>query len=201
MTEKFDELHSAASADTVRWLYGEYTKQDLRDMDPVCLRAPVPRAGAPHHRGGDLPHPGGRQGAHLLLRQPRPRSASKCWPSAASPWTTRTCSGAKRYWTWPQDPGRGEGHHRRALPEKFNAPRWPWSISSSGTALHPRLGGRQAVPTRCWSRSWRPAGPPPTAATSTWCVFAVIKDSEEMKMVWSDIPTPGRPLHPHRHLL
>jgi nitroreductase len=40
MSEEFDALLSSESGDlTVKWLYGEYTRDDLMRMDPVCLRA------------------------------------------------------------------------------------------------------------------------------------------------------------------
>jgi nitroreductase len=40
MSEEFDSLLSSESGDlTVKWLYGEYTRDDLMKMDPACLRA------------------------------------------------------------------------------------------------------------------------------------------------------------------
>jgi nitroreductase len=40
MSEEFNALLSSESGDlTVKWLYGEYTRDDLMKMDSVCLRA------------------------------------------------------------------------------------------------------------------------------------------------------------------
>jgi hypothetical protein len=39
MSENSNELEKAGNLKTVRWLFGEYTREDLIKMDPVCLRA------------------------------------------------------------------------------------------------------------------------------------------------------------------
>ena len=39
MAEKEEDLTRPDSAETVDWVYGKYTKEDLMKMDPVCLRA------------------------------------------------------------------------------------------------------------------------------------------------------------------
>ena len=39
MSKRSDESHKAESVDTVWWKFGNYTREDLMKMDPVCLRA------------------------------------------------------------------------------------------------------------------------------------------------------------------
>lgn len=192
MSEKFDELHSSGSADTVRWLYGEYTRQDLMEMDPTCLRALFRER--VHHTIEVEIYP-------ILVgdKEPTPifgTQAQICWEVLTErgfPMDDPDMQWGKKYLDLAAKIRAGEKVTiDEPLPEKFN--------SDEMAVVNKLIWDRHSI------RDWEADKPVPDEmleqimeagrAAPNGCNlnvvrFAVIKEPEEMKMVWSDIPTPA----------
>jgi nitroreductase len=191
MSEKFDELHKAESVDTVRWLFGEYTREDLMKMDPVCLRALFRER--IHHTieveiypillgSKKLPPTFGLQ-PQLILDIWKERGFSDDDPDFE--W-------GKKYLEFASKLRAGQ------KVEIEETPPTPFTEQEMAV-VHKLIWGR------CSIRDWIPgkevpddmiekileAGrAAPTACNLDIVRFIVIRDPKEAKMVWSDIPTP-----------
>ena len=192
MSEKFDELHSSGSADTVRWLYGEYTRQDLMEMEPTCLRALFRER--VHHTIEVEIYP-------ILVgdKEPTPifgTQAQICWEVLSErgfPLDDPDLQWGKKYLDLAAKIRAGEKVTiDEPLPEKFNADEmavvkkliWDRRSIRDWVADKP-------VPEDMLEQIMEAGRAAPNGCNLNVVRFAVIKDPEEMKMVWSDIPTPA----------
>ncbi|MBU4563140.1 MAG: nitroreductase family protein [Desulfarculus sp.] len=192
MTEKFDELHSSASADTVRWLYGEYTRQDLMAMDPTCLRALFRER--VHHTIEVEIYPilvGDKQATPIFGTQ-----AQICWEVLSErgfPLDDPDLQWGKKYLDLAAKIRAGEKVTiDEPLPEKFNAD----EMAVVNKLIWDRRSIRdwvqdKPVPQDMLEQIMEAGRAAPNGCNLNVVRFAVINDPEEMKMVWSDIPTPA----------
>ncbi|MBU1156167.1 MAG: nitroreductase family protein [Proteobacteria bacterium] len=192
MTEKFDELHSSASADTVRWLYGEYTRQDLMAMDPTCLRALFRER--VHHTIEVEIYPilvGDKEATPIFGTQ-----AQICWEVLSErgfPMDDPDLQWGKKYLDLAAKIRAGEKVSiDEPLPEKFNADQMAvvkkliWDRRSIRDWVQDK-----PVPQDLLEQIMEAGRAAPNGCNLNVVRFAVINDPEEMKMVWSDIPTPA----------
>ena len=192
MTEKFDELHSSASADTVRWLYGEYTRQDLMAMDPTCLRALFRER--VHHTIEVEIYPiivGDKEPTAIFGTQ-----AQICWEVLSErgfPLDDPDLQWGKKYLDLAAKIRAGEKVTiDEPLPEKFNADEMAvvkkliWDRRSIRDWVQDK-----PVPQDMLEQIMEAGRAAPNGCNLNVVRFAVINDPEEMKMVWSDIPTPA----------
>lgn len=192
MTEKFDELHSSASADTVRWLYGEYTRQDLMAMDPTCLRALFRER--VHHTIEVEIYPilvGDKEATPIFGTQ-----AQICWEVLSErgfPMDDPDLQWGKKYLDLAAKIRAGEKVTiDEPLPEKFNADEMAvvkkliWDRRSIRDWVQDK-----PVPQDMLEQIMEAGRAAPNGCNLNVVRFAVINDPEEMKMVWSDIPTPA----------
>jgi len=191
MTEKFDDLQEAKTARTVSWLFGEYTREDLMEMEPVCLRALFRER--IHHtieveiypilsEGKEIPPRFGMQ-AQMILDVWKEKGLAEDDPDFE--W-------GKKYLELAAKMRAGEEVQiDDALPTPFT--------EQEMAVVHKLIWERRSI------RDWVPnkeipdeliekileAGrAAPNACNLCVVRFIVIKDPTEAKMVWSDIPTP-----------
>lgn len=191
MTEKFDELQEAKTARTVSWLFGEYTREDLMKMDPVCLRALFRER--IHHTievemypillgNKEVPPRFGMQ-AQMILDVWKEKGLAEDDPDFE--W------GKKHLELAAKMRAGEEVQIDDALPTPFT--------EQEMAVVHKLIWERRSI------RDWVPnkeiphdliekileAGrAAPNACNLCVVRFIVIKDPAEAKMVWSDIPTP-----------
>ncbi len=192
MAEKFDELHSGGGADSVRWLYGEYSRQDLMEMEPECLRALFRER--IHHTIEVEIYPilvGDKEATPIFGTQ-----AQLCWDI----WQERGFG--------VEDPDMQWGKEYLDLAARIRAGEEVSIDEPLPVAFNPEE--METVRKLIWERrsirDWVPDKPVPPEmieqileagrAAPNGCNlnvvrFVVIDDPEEMKMVWSDIPTPA----------
>ncbi|MCB2190120.1 MAG: nitroreductase family protein [Deltaproteobacteria bacterium] len=192
MTEKFDELHSSGSADTVRWLYGEYTRQDLMEMDPTCLRALFRER--VHHTIEVEIYPilvGDKEATPIFGTQ-----AQICWEVLTErgfPMDDPDMQWGKKYLDLAAKIRAGEKVTiDEPLPEKFNSD----EMAVVNKLIWDRHSIRdwvadKPVPEEMLEQIMEAGRAAPNGCNLNVVRFAVIKKPEEMKMVWSDIPTPA----------
>lgn len=192
MTEKFDELHSSTNADTVRWLYGEYTRQDLMAMAPTCLRALFRER--VHHTIEVEIYP-------ILVGDKEPTAifgtqAQICWEVLVErgfPLDDPDLQWGKKYLELAAKIRAGEKVKiDEPLPQAFNAQ----EMAAVKKLIWDRRSIRdwvqdKEVPDEMLEQIMEAGRAAPNGCNLNVVRFAVIKDPEEMKMVWSDIPTPA----------
>ncbi|MEW5913567.1 MAG: nitroreductase family protein [Thermodesulfobacteriota bacterium] len=191
MTEKFDELHQSQDSESVRWLYGEYNRQDLEAMDPVCLRALL-RERVHHTIEVELyPALTGEKQAHAKMGS-QVALIWEVWQSRGLPTEEPDLQWCQQYLDIAAKVRAGEKVQiDEALPEPFSA--------AEMNAVHKLIWERRSI------RDWVPGKRVPDEliekileagrAAPNGCNlcevrFVVIKDPKQQKMVWSDIPTP-----------
>ncbi|MBN1106702.1 MAG: nitroreductase family protein [Deltaproteobacteria bacterium] len=192
MTEEFDALLSSESKGlAVKWLYGEYSREDLMRMDPVYLRALFRER--IHHTIEVEIYP------ILLGRKelpPRfglqPQLILDVWKERGFEDGDPDFEWGKRYLDLAARMRAGEKPQMEdVLPEPFT--------DAEMAVVRKLLWGRRSI------RDWIPGKTVPEdliqqileagRAAPTGCNldivrFIVIRDRETAKMVWSDIPTP-----------
>ena len=191
MSEKFNELHKAENVDTIRWLFGKYTREDLMKMDPVCLRALFRER--IHHTIEVEIYP-------ILLRRKKlpsnfglePRLILDVWKERGFSDDDPDFEWGKKYLALAAKLRAGE---KIEIEEPFPTP----FTEQEMAVVHKLIWGR------CSIRDWVPGKEIPDdmiekileagRAAPTGCNlnivrFIVIRDPKEAKMVWSDIPTP-----------
>ena len=173
----------------VWWMFGEYTKENLMKMDPVMLRAIL------HER---THHTIEVEIYHILLgRKPmppgfglQPQLIFEVWQERGLPEDSDDIRWVKQYLDLAQKMRRGEK-------VDLNLPA-PIPFSEQEMAVVDKL-----MHTRTSIRDWAPKEVPdwmiekileagraaPTGCNLSVARFIVIRDPEEQKMVWSDIPT------------
>jgi len=188
--EKKDKAEHEA-AETVWWIYGRYTREDLMRMEPECLRA-LFRERIHHTVEVDL-YP-------VLLGNKKPRPAIGKEPQLIlDVWKERGFA--------DDDPDFEWGKTYLSLAEKLREGK---EIRLDTRMPVPFTEGemeavRKLIWDRCSIRDWIPGKEVPEEmierileagrAAPTGCNldvvrFVVIRDPEKAKMVWSDIPTP-----------
>lgn len=186
-----ENLAERSSGDTVQWTYGKYTKEDLKKMDPECLRA-LFRERIHHTIEVDL-YP-------IVLGKKKIRSKFGIQPELIlDVWKERG---------FPEnDPDIEWGEKYLEIAARI---RRREKIEMSEAALKPFTDSemkavRKLIWGRCSIRDWIPGKKIPDKkinkileagrAAPTGCNlnivrFIVIRDPDEAKMIWSDIPTP-----------
>ena len=192
MAEKFDDLNQSEETGTVRWLYGNYTREDLMEMEPSCLRA-LFRERIHHTIEVPIyPHLQGDKEATSKFGT----QAQLCWDV----WVERgfgvddpDMQWGKQYLDLAEKIRAGQKVEiNEPLPEPFN--------EDEMATVHKLIWERRSI------RDWVPGKKVPDhmiekimeagRAAPNGCNlnvvrFVVINDPAEMKMVWSDIPTPS----------
>jgi nitroreductase len=186
-----DDLKNRTVPDTVRWLYGRYTRDDLMAMDPVCLRA-LFRERIHHTIEVDL-YPiilGKKRKRPNLGREPE--LILDVWRERGFPDDDPDLKWGKTYVEMAKKLREGQNV---TIPEAD-----PTEFSTKDiTTLKKLIWERRSI------RDWIPdkeipddlieqildAGrAAPTGCNLEIARFIVIRDPKEAKMVWSDIPTP-----------
>lgn len=183
--------HEEVPTEGVRWIYGTYTRDDLRQMDPVCLRA-LFRERIHHTIEVHLY-------AHLLEAKAipphfgrQPQLILDIWRERQLPEEGGDFEWGKRYLKIAAALRRGEKIHLdEPLPRPFTR--------NEMETVQKLLWERRSI------RDWIPDKPVPDTliekileagrAAPCGCNldivrFIVIREPEEARMVWSDIPTP-----------
>jgi nitroreductase len=192
MGEEFDALQETATDGlTVKWIYGEYTREDLMKMDPVSLRALFRER--IHHTIEVEIYP-------IILgkkeRPPRfglqPQLILEVWKERGLDDGDPDFQWGKKYLELAARLRAGEKVIiEEPLPEPFS--------EAEMEVVKKLLWGRRSV------RDWIPgkkvsdeliekileAGrAAPTGCNLDIVRFIVVRDRETAKMIWSDIPTP-----------
>lgn len=192
MAEKFDDLHQSEETGTVRWLYGNYTRQDLMEMEPSCLRA-LFRERIHHTIEVPIyPHLQGDKEATAKFGT----QAQLCWDV----WVERGFG--------VDDPDMQWGKQYLDLAEKIRAEQKveiheplpePFNEDEMATvnkliwerrSIRDWVPGKK-VPDHMIEKILEAGRAAPNGCNLNVVRFVVINDPAEMKMVWSDIPTPA----------
>jgi len=192
MSEEFDALLSSESGDlTVKWLYGEYKRDDLMKMDPVCLRALFRER--IHHTIEVEIYP------ILLGRKKMPPRFGMQPELILDVWRERGFDDSdpdfdwgKKYIHVAQRLRSGEKVEiDEVLPEPFTEK----EMGAVRKLIWDRRSVRDWIPGKTVSddlinqilEAGRAA---PTGCNLDIVRFIVVKDRKTAKMIWSDIPTP-----------
>lgn len=177
---------------TVRWAYGRYTREDLMKMDPVCLRA-LFRERVHHTIEVEAPF--------ILLEEQRippnfglqPQMILDVWKERGFPDNDPDFTWGKVYLSLAKTLREG----KTVFPPKpkSSAPFDPGEIATVAKLLWGRRSIRNWIPFKkipkiLITQILAAGRTAPNACNLEIVRFIVIKDEEEAKMVWSDIPTP-----------
>ncbi|UCC40724.1 MAG: nitroreductase family protein [Candidatus Aminicenantes bacterium] len=190
-TDKSKDLSKQDSEEIVDWVYGKYTREDLMKMDPVCLRA-LFRERIHHTIEVDIyPVLLGKKKIRGKLGL-QPQLILDAWKNRGLPDDDTDFEWGKRYLELAERLRDGEEITiEEPTPVAFKE--------------HELETVRKLIWERCSIRDWIPgkeipdemiekildAGRvAPTGCNLEIVRFIVIRDPEEAKMVWSDIPTP-----------
>jgi nitroreductase len=179
------------SEDMVSWLYGKYTREDLMTMDPVCLRA-LFRERVHHTIEVDI-YP-----VVLGQKEPRPRMGRE--PEIIlDVWRERGFAEDEPDWEWGKKYIGLAQRIREGKKIDIPGPEIKAFDAEEMETVRKLIWERRSI------RDWIPGKKIPDEnidrileagrAAPTGCNldivrFIVIKNPEEAKMVWSDIPTP-----------
>jgi nitroreductase/predicted hydrocarbon binding protein len=189
--EKSDDVHDSETTDSVRWLYGRYTRDDLMTMDPDCLRA-LFRERVHHTIEVDLyPILLGKKKKRANLGR-EPELILDVWRKRGFPENEPDFEWGKTYIEMakklrdgqnvtvsePDPPIFSEKDMetvKKLIWERRSVRDWIPGKEISDELIEKILDAGRAAPTGCNLEIVR---------------FIVIRDPKEAKMVWSDIPTP-----------
>ncbi len=194
------DMTESETANTVRWLYGRYTRDDLMTMDPVCLRA-LFRERIHHTIEVDLypiilgkkkMRPGFGREPELILDVWRERGFPVDDPDLE--WGRTYIEMAKKL-REGQDIQDIQDVQNITIPESD-----PTEFSEEDIATFKKLiwdrrsirdwiPGRE-IPNESIEQILDAGRAAPTGCNLEIARFVVIRDPKEAKMVWSDIPTP-----------
>jgi nitroreductase len=182
---------NADAKDTVSWIYGKYTREDLLAMDPVCLRA-LFRERVHHTIEVDI-YPillGQKKARHHLGREPE--MILDIWRKRDFPEDEPDWEWGKTYIALARKLREGEridiqGPEPMAFDteEMETVRKLIWDRHS----VRDWIPGKR-IPDEMISQMLEAGRAAPTGCNLDIVRFIVIKDPEEAKMVWSDIPTP-----------
>jgi nitroreductase len=178
--------------ETVKWLYGRYSREDLDEMDPVCLRA-LFRERVHHTIEVDL-YPillGEKKASPNFGKQPE--LILDVWKERGFPEDDPDIDWGKTYISLAQKIRKGESVTlSEPLPAVFN--------EQELKTVNKLIWGRHSIrdwvknkdiPDKLLEQILEAGRAAPTACNLDIVRFIVIRDPEEIKMVWSDIPTPA----------
>jgi nitroreductase len=190
-TERKEDLKNPDSAETVDWVYGKYTKEDLMKMDPVCLRA-LFRERVHHTIEVEL-YPillGNKKMRAKFGRQPQ--LLLDVWKERGLPDDEPDLEWGKKYLKIAEKLREGKKIAiKESNPVGFNeneievVRKLMWERRS----IRDWVAGKE-IPDQMIEKILDAGKAAPTGCNLEIVRFVVIKDPEEAKMVWSDIPTP-----------
>jgi len=177
--------------DTVKWIYGKYTREELMEMDPVCLRA-LFRERVHHTIEVDL-HP------YLNERKTPPTNFGRQPQLILDVWRERGFSEddpdfvwGKRYLELAEKLREGRDIHLdEPLPQPFSQDEMKvvrkllWERRSIREWLP-----EKEVPVELIEQVLEAGRAAPCGCNLNIVRFIVIRNPAEAEMVWSDIPTP-----------
>jgi nitroreductase len=192
MSEEFESLLGSESEGlTVKWIYGEYSREDLMKMDPVCLRALFRER--IHHTIEVEIYP------IILGRKklpPRfglqPQLILDVWKERGFDDTDPDFEWGKKYLDLAARLRGGEKvETEEALPEPFTAGEMAVvrKLILERRSVRDWVAGK-TVPDELIEQILEAGRAAPTGCNLDIVRFIVIRDRETAKMVWSDIPTP-----------
>ncbi len=177
--------------DTVSWVYGKYSREDLLGMDPVCLRA-LFRERVHHTIEVDIyPILLGQKKARPHIGR-EPEMILDVWRKRGFPEDEPDFEWGKTYISYAQKLRAGEKVEiSEREPIAFNRK----EMETVRKLIWERRSVRDWIPEKKipdeMIRQILEAGrAAPTGCNLDIVRFVVIKDPEEANMVWSDIPTP-----------
>lgn len=190
--DKGKKADEADPGDTVKWIYGRYTRDDLKQMDPVCLRA-LFRERIHHTIEVDL-YPillGEKKVPPHFGRQPQ--MILDVWKERGFPDDDPDWEWGKSYLKLAAKLREGEKTKiDKALPAPFTevemavVKKLIWERRS----VRNWIPGKK-IPEELITKILEAGRAAPTGCNLDIVRFVVIKDPEEARMVWSDIPTPA----------
>lgn len=172
----------------VWWMYGEYTKENLMKMDPVMLRAIL------HER---THHTIEVEIYHILLgRKPmppgfglQPQLIYEVWQERGLPEDSDDIKWVKQYLELARKMRHGEKVDLTIpAPVPFSEPEMATVNKLIYTRTSIRDWASKEVPDWMTQKILEAGRAAPTGCNLSVARFIVIKDPEEQKMVWSDIP-------------
>jgi hypothetical protein len=190
MSEKLDGLHKMERVDSVWWKFGNYTREDLMKMDPVCLRALFRER--VHHTIEVKIYPF-LQGSKQLPPNfgLQPQLILDVWKERGFPDDDPDFEWGKKYLALAAKLRAGEKVEiKEALPVPFS--------KEEMAVVHRLIWGRRSirdwipdkeVPDDMIERILEAGRAAPTGCNLNIVRFIVIRDPKEAKMVWSDVTT------------
>jgi nitroreductase len=185
------DSQAEGSTDTVRWIYGTYTRNDLKNMDPDCLRAlfrerihhTIEVHLYPHLREGKtLPPNFGRQ----------PQLILDVWRERGLPEDGADFGWGKHYLKIAETLRTGKVVQvEEPQPQAFTAGEMAvvkkliWNRHS----IRDWIPGKK-IPEHFITEILEAGRAAPCGCNMNIVRFVVIRDPDEARMVWSDIPTP-----------
>ncbi len=182
---------NSETADSVRWLYGRYTRDDLMIMDPVCLRA-LFRERIHHAIEVDLyPIILGKKRMKPTLGK-EPELILDVWRKRGFPENEPDIEWGKTYIAMAKKLREGQS---LTIPEPDPKEFSEEDISTLRRLIWERRSIRDWIPGKeipddMIEQILDAGRAAPTGCNLEIARFIVIKDPNEAKMVWSDIPTP-----------
>jgi nitroreductase len=183
MAEKSDEL-------TVKWRFGEYTREDLLRMNPICLRALFRER--IHHTIEVQIYP-------ILLGEKKvppnfglqPQIILDVWKERGFPDNDPDFEWGKKYLDLAMKLWVGE---KVKIEESLPTPFTEQELAVVQKLIWGRRSIRNWVPGKkvpddMIEKIFEAGRAAPTACNLDIVRFILIRDSEEAKMVWSDVPT------------
>jgi nitroreductase len=182
----------AHAGETVWWIGGRYTRDDLMKMDPACLRA-LFRERVHHSIEVNL-YP------ILLGKKKPPKNYGREPELILSIWRQRGLSQegediewGKKYIALAKDVREGKKVRKPKSTVRPFAPKEMQTVEKliwDRHSIRDWIPGRR-IPDALIAKILEAGRAAPTACNLSAARFIVIRDQAEMKMVWSDIPTPA----------
>jgi nitroreductase len=179
------------SEDTVHWAFGRYTREDLMRMDPVCLRALFRER--VHHTIEVHIYP-------ILLGEKKipPRFGRQVevilnvWKQRGLPENDPDIAWGKNYLNLATKLREGR---EVTIDERIPAPFTQQEMATVRRLIWERRSVRnwipgKKIPGETVEKILEAGRAAPTGCNLDIVRFVVIRDPEEAKMIWSDIPTP-----------
>jgi nitroreductase len=177
--------------ETVSWVYGKYTREDLMAMDPVCLRA-LFRERVHHTIEVDIyPILLGQKKARLHIGK-EPEMILDVWRERGFPEDEADWEWGKSYINIARKLREGEKVDILVpVPTAFDKEEMETvrKLIWERRSVRDWLSGKR-IPDEMIDQILEAGRAAPTGCNLDIVRFIVIKDTEEANMVWSDIPTP-----------
>jgi len=190
-TKERENTSGETENETVKWIYGNYTRDDLMRMDPVCLRA-LFRERVHHTIEVDI-YPillGERKINPHFGRQPE--LILDVWKKRGFPDSEPDFEWGKRYITLARKLREKQSIHiDESLPQPFTSEEMETvrKLIWERRSLRNWISNRE-IPDEKIEQILEAGRAAPTGCNLNIVRFIVIRDPKKAKMVWSDIPTP-----------